>query len=229
MRHGVNEEARNLLVVLGALSIAAALLSGCGGGAQSGLEPGVGGNPPAPGAFPEAPARADGRCRYQPECYLQGKCSQADDPKSNACVAKLTEDCQRSQECAALGRCAPQGGVCIPSAEGCTKSLACWESGLCALGPNAGACAATDVTQCQQSELCAKEAKCSLADWHCILGGSLDCVNSGLCRKLGKCDDIRGECHPTRDEHCGQSEICQQQHLCKEVNSECIDEKLEAH
>ncbi|HSY24975.1 MAG TPA: hypothetical protein VK841_22780 [Polyangiaceae bacterium] len=214
---------------LGSVLSVVALLTACGGTGHGGMEPGVGGDTARPDSLPDAPTRADGRCRYLPECYLQGRCAKADDPKSVACVAKNSDDCQHSQECAALGRCVAHNGVCAASEEGCAKSLACWEAGLCALGPNGNACASTTVAQCQQSELCSKEAKCSLADSRCLLGGSLDCETSGLCQKFGKCEVIRGECRPARDEHCAKSDICRTQHLCKEVRSECVDENLEVH
>jgi len=214
----------------------------CGGSQVSHSEPPPSGGPWAgassaavgPGSsLPRAPWPPDNtsrqldKCRYQPECYLKGRCTTPTDPKAKGCEARLDNDCGHSQECAAWGRCAARNGACFPSQEGCAGSLACWQNGLCAVAPNGNACISTSDDQCKHSEFCEIAGQCSSAESRCVIGGHPDCVASGLCKKFGKCDLVHGECRPSKTEDCEQSDLCKSDHACKEVNFQCIDERHE--
>lgn len=111
-------------------------------------------------------AAIDGRCRAM--CKLAGRCGY--DDAAGRCVARSSEDCERSDGCLTSGVCAFEGGGCVGrSDEACQRSEQCRAAGACAFsGRPLDPCHAASDDHCRAAAICKTEGRCVAVGGRCV-------------------------------------------------------------
>lgn len=109
-------------------------------------------------------------------------------------------DCQDTDDCAKLGLCAPEGGVCqATTLAHCVASAGCKAAAKCT--PKAGACVIGGPADCQKTDGCQNEARCTLQGDTCVATTGTTC-GDGACEIGETKDTCPGDCGPPKDVVC---------------------------
>jgi hypothetical protein len=152
-------------------------------------------------------------------------------------LADKARSCRAAPPCAGDGLCgagmradgaSPFDIECrAVSAEDCNASQGCRGQGRCSLVD--GRCIAASADDCAKSPGCKEDGWCSAQDGRCVAAQIQDCRPTRACTERGACTPIDGVCVAGSDADCRQSEMCRKHGACSEVEHRCIKSEFAPH
>ena len=115
---------------------------------------------------------SDKDCAASVDCKERGLCKLGRGG-ATTCIASSNTDCEQSEICKKEARCTNVNGLClVDDAADCKGSPLCKKDGLCSVQPNPHKkppkrCAALTKQDCQASEACKLEKRCTPKDGTC--------------------------------------------------------------
>ena len=112
--------------------------------------------------------------------------------------------------------------VGCPKPPSCRDAPECKKMGKCTVGPKRVCIIASDA-DCQQSDPCRIEGRCSFKDKRCVAGSNEECQASEHCQKAGLCEAVDGACvNLAREFQPACAGPCRADGLCVQRGGKCV-------
>ena len=103
-------------------------------------------------------------CSKEADCEGELICG----PAKTCEYIEFVKHCEAQPKCLDFGYCIAIGGYCRATAESCKASNGCKEGGFCTVNPGGFGCAVCSDGDCQLSNACYREARCTEKDGRCV-------------------------------------------------------------
>ncbi len=159
-------------------------------------------------------------CAKSANCKLLGHCGAVlTGTRYALCGPRGKADCENSTACLDQGLCNFSEGTCKADLVGCRNSQVCKREGRCGFDPQSGQCVSDTHANCERSEECLNDGKCTREGASCIRLSNADCLRSKACKASGHCTLVRVNnvpvCGPATDADCRRSDLCKTEGRCR--------------